>query len=110
MLLTEPVHSEVMPWKALLEHADVLQKILQPSSFHAGIGVHHIFRYAGTQQPFLLGRGGCGERIQVIFEDPCKFGIGHRRILKVPVMLNQLYKHYSRQILMVGRWQRGQKD
>ena len=37
MLLTEPVHSEVMPWKALLEHADVLQKILQPSPSTPGL-------------------------------------------------------------------------
>ncbi len=28
VLLPEPVHSEAVSWKVLLEHADVLQKIL----------------------------------------------------------------------------------
>ena len=43
--------------------------------------VHHIFRYAGTQHPFLLGQRGCGECIQVSFEDPLKFRIGHWTVL-----------------------------
>jgi len=61
MLLAEPVHSEVVARKTLLENTNVFEKISQPSPFHAGVGVHHIFRYAGTQQPFLLHRGGRGE-------------------------------------------------
>ena len=47
--------SEPVARKPLLEQADVLEKFLQPSAFHAGVGVHHMFRYAGTQQPFLHG-------------------------------------------------------
>ena len=81
VLLPEPVHSEAVSWKALLEHADVLQKILLPSAFYAGVGVHYVVRYARTQQPFLLSRRGRGKSIEISFENTLKFRIGHRRVL-----------------------------
>ena len=49
MLLPEPVHPEVVARKTLLEDGDVLEEIEQSSAFYAGVGVDHIFRYAGTQ-------------------------------------------------------------
>ena len=110
MLLPEPVHSEVMARKVRLKHVDVLKKIPQPLAFYAGVGVHDIFRYAGTQQPFLLGRGRCGEGVQVSLEGFLKFGMGHGTILSRANPANHPHKSYGRQCLIAGRWQKGQKE
>ena len=61
VFLPEPVHSKMVVWKRFWNTLMCLQQILQSSSFHARVRVHHIFRYAGRQQPFLLGREGAAK-------------------------------------------------